>query len=95
MRRNNVVIHKHNRGFYGRIIRMLPDNKVFWLCSGLHFHITNKEDLELVNYKGYTDLYTGRFIPMTSIRTLKKRAKQYHGKYAHKTPLDYIHITHD
>ncbi len=94
MKRNNVVIHKSKQTFYGRVIRTLPESKVMWLCCGLHFHITHKDDLEISTYNGYID-HRGRHVPMTSIRQLKKRARQFHGKYAHKTPLDYEFIIFD
>ncbi len=93
VRRNTVVRHKEGT-FYGRVIRMLPNGKAFWLCCGLHFRIDPVEDLLLENYKGNHSFYTNRWIPMTSLRRLKKRAIQFHGANAHNTPLDYEFIKH-
>jgi len=101
IRRNTVVIHR-NGTFYGRVIRLLPDGTVFWLCTGLHFRISKAEDLE-VGYKGYyapcwnsaTSQSEERFVPMTTLRRLKKRAQQFHYGFAHNTPLDYEFIRKD
>lgn len=91
IRRNTVVRHKEGT-FYGRVIRILPNGKAFWLCCGYHFHITPVDDLEVTGYKGITSFYTGRFDHMTSLRNLKKRASRFHYEYAHNTPLDYHFI---
>lgn len=98
MRRNTVVIHK-NGTFYGRVIRVLPDGNIFWLCSGKHFHISPPGDLE-TGYKG-CNMYRGigkqvlGFIHMTNLRWLKKRASRFHYVFAHNTPLDYEYIKRD
>lgn len=99
IRRNTVVIHKKGT-FYGRVIRVLPDGKIFWLCTGLHFHITDPANLEIPDYKGYPyerwDCKpTKRFVHMTTLKMLKKRACRYHREEAHNTPLDYEYIRHD
>lgn len=98
IRRNTVVVHKKG-SFYGRVIRMLSDGRVFWLCSGYHFHITKPEDLEATGYKGRWidkwDFSGKRWSHMTTLRRLKKRATRYHDQYAHNTPLDYHNITED
>lgn len=102
IRRHTVVIHK-NGTFYGRVIRVLPDGRIFWLCCGYHFHITKSEDLEVRGYKGriiqkwnkVRQESVERFSPMTTLRQLKKRARQFHGEFAHNTPLDYHHISFD
>lgn len=95
LRRNHVVVLKTG-GFYGRVIRMLPDGTVFWLCGGLHFRISKPEDLE-TGYKGCpirrgTNYDVKAFSFVTSLRRLKKKAQQFHYEYAHNTPLDYHFI---
>lgn len=95
IRRNTVVIHKTG-GFYGRVIRVLPDGKIFWLCVGLHFHINAPENLIVNGYRGTyveeTPWRPGYFDPMTTLRNLKRLARRYHHEYAHNTPLDYEYI---
>lgn len=92
IRRNSVVFPKDKgRAFYGRVIRSLPNDEFLWLDSGLYFHISHRDDLELSDYKGYTD-YRGHFIPMTSLRNLKRMARKYHHEAAFNTPLDYEFI---
>lgn len=92
IRRNSVVILKTG-AFYGRVIRVLEDGRIFWLCCGYHFHISKPEDLD-VGYKGSMK-YRGcnrdqlAFIHMTTLRRLKIRASRFHYEYAHNTPLDY------
>ncbi len=102
IRRNSIVKHKHpDKSFYGRVIRVLDEGKVFWICCGLHFHITHVENLIETDYKGYVreNIFDRkakpRFVPMTTLRNLKRRAKQYHGDSAFNTPLDYEFIIHD
>lgn len=92
VRRNTIVKHKEGT-FYGRVIRVLEDGKVLWLCCGLHFRIDSVDDLDIGGYKGYNNYRTGRFIHMTSLRWLKIRAKAYHFEYAHNTPLNYHFIS--
>lgn len=98
IRRNTVVIKKGG-GMYGRVIRVLPDGNIFWLCCGLHFRINKPEDLE-TGYKGAM-MYRGcnrdnlSFVHMTTLRRLKKRAQQFHYESAHNTPLDYKFIQRD
>lgn len=77
--------------FYGRVIRVLPNGDIFWLCCGLHFHITPVTDLHHLSYRGRYKA-KGHWIPMTSLRQLKLQAKRYHYEYAHNTPLDYHYI---
>jgi len=74
---------------------MLPDGRVFWLCCGYHFHITPVDQLIADGYKGTASFYGTRFIYMTTLRRLKKRAQRFHYDFAHNTPLDYELITHD
>lgn len=94
IRRNTIVRHK-DKHFYGRVIRKLPDNKIFWLCCGYHFHITDASDLVVDGYRGTKDFRTGRFVPMTSLRNLKRRCSRYHRGYSFNTPLDYEYIQYD
>lgn len=90
--RRNTVVREINGCFYGRVIRMLPDGNVFWLCCGYHFRINRPEELEVTGYKGRPDFNTKRFVHMTTLRQLKKRSARYHGDFAHNTPLDYEFI---
>ena len=92
IRRNSVVAYKTGgHMFYGRVIRVLPNGDIFWLCCGLHFHITKPEDLDNLAYRGrYRP--KGHWLPMTSLRSLKLQAKRYHYEYAHNTPLNYAFI---
>jgi hypothetical protein len=90
MKRNNVVLIN---SFYGRVIKRLPNNRWLALTCGLHFY-SIPEDYPVSDYKGYSRGWDekGRFVPMTSIRKLKKRAMQFHYQYAHNTPSDYEYI---
>lgn len=99
IRRNTVVKHKDGT-FYGRVIRVLPNGEIFWLCCGYHFHISPPENLEADGYKGRVirdwdnriHAYRDRFSHMTSLRDLKRRSAQFHREFAHNTPLDYENI---
>ena len=93
--RRNTIVRQKDRWFYGRVIRMLPDNKAFWLCCGYHFHITDVSELIVDGYKGTRDFKTGRLIPMTSLRNLKRRSSKFHGEFSFNTPLDYEFIRYD
>lgn len=94
MRHNSVVRLKDN-WFYGRVVRMLPDDKVLWICCGKYIHISDKKNLIEDGYKGMSPYSSGRWIPMTSLRKLKQIATKYHGRNVWKTPLDYEFISYD
>lgn len=87
IKRNSIVLIG---SFYGRVIKKLPENRFLVLCCGLHFHSVGSDYPES-DYKGYIDT-RGKFVKMTSIRTLKKLAARYHGSNAHNTPNDYEFI---
>lgn len=93
LKRNDVVLVKN---FYGRVVKNLPDNRVLVLCCGLHFWSIPvnwpKADYLGYRYKRYDYKPTKRFIYMTSLRKLKKKAARYHGKFAHNTPINYEYI---
>jgi len=90
MKRNCIVLVN---SFYGRVIKKLPEDRWLVLTCGLHFYSV-ADDYPISGYKGYNRGYDkeGRFVPMTSIRKLKKRARQFHYEYAHNTPEDYENI---
>lgn len=90
MKRNDVLLIN---SFYGRVIKRLPENRWLVLTCGLHFYSV-PDDYKVSNYKGYNRGYgeKNRFVPMTSIRRLKKLARQFHYEYAHNTPSDYVNI---
>lgn len=90
MKRNDVLLINT---FYGRVIKRLPENRWLVLTCGLHFYSV-PDSYEVSDYKGYNRGFDGegRFVPMTSIRKLKKRARQFHYEYAHNTPVDYYNI---
>lgn len=53
MRRNNIVRYADERSwFYGRVIKLVGDDSVMWLCSGLHFHVSKMSELVVCDYKG-------------------------------------------
>lgn len=90
MKRNSVVLINT---FYGRVIKRLPGNRWLALTCGLHFY-SIPDNYEVSDYKGYSSPFDhgGRFVPMTSIRKLKIRAKQFHYENAHNTPSEYVYI---
>lgn len=99
IRRNTIVRHKEGT-FYGRVIRVLPNGDIFWLCCGYHFHISPPENLVADGYKGSTfqrwdsinNTSREHYSFMTTLRRLKISATRFHHRYAHNTPLDYKHI---
>lgn len=102
IRRNTIVRHKDGT-FYGRVIRVLPNGDIFWLCCGYHFHISPPENVVADGYTGVLAQYWDqanfesrtRFSIMTTLRKLKKRSARFHGSNSHNTPLDYEFIRRD
>jgi hypothetical protein len=69
-------------GMFGRVWRRIDENHVQVIESGKHVRIYNEKDIDLANeYKGYVDLKTGRLIRMTSLRKLKKNARDYNAHF--------------
>lgn len=75
MKRNDVVMAVDGY-FYGRVWRVLPDGQIVVICSGSHVTFGPPENWEVQDYKGRRSL-TGKWIPMTSLRELKKQAAVY------------------
>lgn len=82
MKRNDVVIEVGGF-FYGRVWRVLPDGQVVVICTGSHVKFGPKSNWEVSSYKGRNDM-NGKWVPMTSLKSLKKQASIYNphfGKY--------------
>ena len=88
LKRNDVVVPKDqsNGFFYARVWRRLDADRVVIICSGSHVKIEREDDLERSDYRGRWEWgrepgnwsgKTPRWIPMTSLKDLKKQAKVY------------------
>lgn len=80
LRRNDVVIVDV---MYGRVWRRIDANHVQVIDCGKKVRIYRDSDVVLSNYKGRFDPLWGdkRFIPMTSLRRLKKIASEYNAHF--------------
>lgn len=83
MKRNDIVLIGDDNQFlfYGRIVKVLPNDYFLTIDCGKYCFIIHKDSLKLDNnYKGFTDKYTKRFIRMPTLRKLKQMASQYNKK---------------
>lgn len=93
LRRNDIVVQKSQQGngfFPGRVWRRLDDNRVQVLMTGAHVVIFRDDELLLSNYKGrwVWQRHPGNdrgkkpiWLPMTSLRQMKKYASQYNAHF--------------
>lgn len=95
LKRNSVVLVN---SFYGRVVKRMPNNRWLVLTCGLHFYSV-PNDFPASDYKGYYNKkwndksnQKGRFIRITTLRKLKKRARKFHYEFSHNTPENYEHI---
>ncbi len=81
---------------YGRVVRFIDPCTVLWINCNDEIHITRIHKLKVVDYKGRWEYgLDGKrryWIPMPTLRELKQRASNIHGRNALKTPVDYSGI---
>lgn len=90
LKRNDVVHPRQNGFFYGRVWRRLDENHVVVICCGKYVLAYHEDELVLSDYTGDWEWLkhpgneygnTPRWNRMTSLKKLKKNARNYNASF--------------